>query len=99
MDKPIGVRLPREILVKIEKIGKEEMLDRSSIIRKLVLTGYKELMKEKSVEDYRRGKITFSEAAHRAGLSLWDMERFLVESGLKSDYSIEDLEREIKFLD
>ncbi len=53
---------------------------------------------KKSMLNYTQGKITFSESAKQAGLTLWEMERYLVENGFKSEYSIEDLERELKLL-
>lgn len=39
-----------------------------------------------------------SEAAHRAGITILDMQHFLVDKGFKSGYSIEDLERELDLL-
>ena len=54
-----------------------------------------ELMKKKAMESYVKEEITFSEAAYRAGLTLIEMEKYLIENGVKSDYSIEDLEEEI----
>lgn len=95
MSQPIGIRLPEEILKKIKQISKEEMQDRSAVIRRLVMLGYWELMKKKAAEQYVKSKVSFSEAAHRAGLSLWEMEKYLVEQGFKSSYSIEDLEKEM----
>ncbi len=56
------------------------------------------LMKEKAAEKYRGGKVTISEAAHQAGITLWEMEQYLVERGYKSSYSVEDLERELHSL-
>lgn len=99
MGEAIGIRLPKEVLRQIEKLSKEEMEDRSTIIRKLVLIGYLNLMKKRAAEEYLKGNITLSEAAYQAGLTLWEMERYLVEQGFKSSYSIEDLEREIKILE
>ncbi|MDP4039154.1 MAG: UPF0175 family protein [Candidatus Pacearchaeota archaeon] len=96
MSEPIGIRLPDEILKKIEQLGKRKMMDRSTIIRELVIKGYQELLKQMACEDYTKGNITFSEAASRAGLTLWDMEKCLVEKGFKSSYSIDDLEKEFK---
>jgi len=40
MNKAIGIRLPKEILEKIEEISKDEMEDRSTVIRKLVIEGF-----------------------------------------------------------
>ena len=98
MDKSIGIRLNKDFLNRIKELEKEESLDRSSVIRKLAHIGYKELMKEKAYEDYLKGKITFSEAAHKAEMTIWEMAKFFVEKGYKSSYSIEDLDDEIKLL-
>ena len=94
----IGIRLPNEVLKHIEQLSKEDMEDRSTVIRKLVIIGYSNLRKERAAASYRKGEVTLSEAAHRAGLSLWDMERYFVEQGSTSSYSTDDLEREIRLL-
>ncbi len=41
-----------------------------------------------------QGRITMSEAARMAELTIWEMEQYLVEQGYKSEYSIDDLRRE-----
>lgn len=96
MGEAIGIRLDESFLKKIEELGKEEILDRSSTIRKLVYMGYVSLIKKKSAEDYIKGRITMSEAARRAEISVWEMEKYLVEQGYKSEYSAEDLNKELK---
>ena len=98
MNKAIGIRLEDDFLKKIQNLSKEESVDRSTIIRKLVSIGYKDLMKERSAEDYMKGLITISEAAHRAEISVWEMEKYLIEQGYKSSYSVEDLREELKFI-
>lgn len=97
-DLPIGIRLPKEILKKIEDMGKQQSEDRSTIIRKLVMEGYKQQMKEKVLQSYLQGKITLTEAAYQAGLTVWEFEQYLIQQGYKSDYSLEDLEKELKIL-
>ncbi len=94
----VGVRLPKELLRQIEQLSKEDQEDRSTIIRKLVILGYSNLRKDKAVTKYRRGEWTLSEAAHQAGLTLWEMERYLVEQGFQSSYSTDDIAREIQLL-
>ena len=98
MSEAIGIRLEKDMLKKIKKLGKEETLDRSMIIRKLIYAGYKDLIRKKAVEELARGKITLSEAAHRSEMTLWEMEQFLVEQGFKSSYSVDDLRNELKLL-
>jgi len=65
-------------------------------IRRIILSGYDELIKKKSAEDYISGRITLSEAANQSSSTLWEMEKYLIDKGYKSDYSIEDLELELK---
>lgn len=91
----IGIRLPKDVLSRIEKLSREEHEDRSTIIRKLVLLGYSDVVKERAAGRYLSGKVTLSEAARQAGLTLWEMESHLVERGYRSEYSLEDLKREL----
>ena len=99
MTEAIGIRLEEAILKKIQALCKMESLDRSTILRKLILIGYKNMVKKKAAEDYSKGEITISEAAHMAEVSIWDMERFLIEQGFKSSYSLEELKEELKKLE
>ncbi len=80
-------------------MSRKEKVDRSTIIRKLVLEGYLEIKRKEALEEYKQGKITFSEAAKQAKMTLWEMEKFMTEKGYKSEYSIRDLEKEMKILD
>lgn len=63
------------------------------------MIGYRDFIRSKAAERYLKEKITLSEAAHQAELTIWEMEKFLVEQGFKSNYSTEDLEREMKILE
>ena len=98
MTQPIGIRLPKEILENINELCKKRMEDRSTIIRKLVMLGYSNFIKKTAMEDYTKGSITLSNAAEQAGLTIWEMEKYLIENGYKSDYSLEDFEKEMKML-
>lgn len=98
MAEAIGIRLDKLLLKKIRKLEEIESLDRSTVLRKLIITGYKEAMKEKAANEYREGKITLSEAARRAETNLWEMEQFLVEKGFTSKYSVSDLQEELNNL-
>ena len=95
----IGVRLSREVLKDIERLSQEEKEDRSTVIRRLILLGYSSLRKHRAAEKYLKGQTSLSGAAQEAGLTVWDMERYLVEEGFRSDYSIEDLQQELRVLD
>lgn len=53
---------------------------------------------QKGADAYKRGSATISVAAEIAGLTIFDMEKYLVEEGYKSQYSIEDSKKEMKLL-
>ncbi|MBU2477281.1 UPF0175 family protein [Candidatus Micrarchaeota archaeon] len=92
----IGIRLDTEFLSKIENLSKAESLDRSTAMRLLMEEGYKEYMKKKAAENYLAGKFTISKAAENAGITIWEMEEFLLKKGFKSQYSVEDLKEELE---
>jgi len=98
MAEAIGIRLDPETMKKVDALTKEEFEDRSTIIRRLLRIGLQEAGKEKSAQLYREGKITLTEAAHRAGLTLWDFQHYLVDKGFVSSYSVEDMSEELKLL-
>jgi len=95
----IGVRVPDDLLEKLDRLSEDEQLDRSTVIRQLLERGYEQFMKEQAAEKYRHGEVTISQAASLAELTLWEMEQYLKREGYRSDYSIADLQRERERLD
>lgn len=51
-------------------------------------------VQKKVAQNYVSGKITISKAAEKAGLTIWEMQQYLICNGFKSQYSIEDLKNE-----
>lgn len=94
MAKSVGIRMSKDLIRKLDRLASKEKLDRSTITRKLLKEGYKEYLKKKAADRYKKGKVTISKAAEEAGITVWEMEKFLVEQGYKSSYSIKDLEQE-----
>ncbi len=94
----IGVRIPKKMLEVLEERAEEENVDRSTIIRQLVVKGLKEYKKEKAAKFYRSGKISISGAAGMAELTIREMIDYLIENGYRSVYTYEDLRKEIKVL-
>lgn len=92
----VGIRLDSKMRSKVEAVSKEESLDRSMAIRLLLEEGYESYSKRKAAEEYRASKTTISKAAQKAGLTIWEMEQYLICQGYKSQYSIEDLKEELE---
>ena len=98
MSEAIGVRFDEEFLKELEKLCSLEHSDRSTLIRKFSYLGYKEYMKQRAARDYLEGRVTISKAAIIAGITIWEMEQYLVSAGFVSKYSLKDLEEELKLL-
>lgn len=93
----VGVRLPDDLLAKLDQLA-EEGLDRSTVIRQLLERGYDAFMRDRAADRYRRGDVTMGEAADLAECTVWAFERYLVQDGYTSSYSVDDLEREVEAL-
>ncbi len=61
--------------------------------------GFKDYKRQKAKENYIKGKITLSEAAKMADLTIFEMQKYLIDEGYKSKYSIKDLEEDLKVLE
>lgn len=90
----IGIPVPDDLLEKLDRLSDELGLDRSTVIRRLIEIGYDKFMLDEAADRYRRGDLTMTEVADLAECTLWELERYLVQEGYVSDYSIADLARE-----
>jgi len=94
----MGIRLPKELLEAIEDKAKEDNTDKSTVIRQILASAIREHQKEKAAQLYKEGKITITAAAKTANLTVHEMIDYLIESGYKTEYTLEDFRREIKLL-
>jgi len=94
----MGIRLPKELLKAIEEKAKEDSTDKSTVIRQILTSAIKERQKEKAAQLYKEGKITITAAAKTANLTVHEMINYLIKSGYKTEYTLEDFRREIKLL-
>lgn len=99
MSEAIGIRIDDDFLKTIDDLSKEEALDRSTMLRKLLNLGYSDFIKQKAKEKYISGQITISQAARMSNLTIWEMQKYLIEEGYRSQYSIKDLEEDMGLLD
>ena len=66
----------------LEKIAKEEKIDRSAALRKVLGIGIREYMRRKAVEDYRKGRISIGKAAEEAEVSITEFYKILEDEGV-----------------
>jgi len=99
MSDAIGIRLEESFLKAVDEMSVEESVDRSTMIRKMLRMGFSDYLKQKAKEKYLSGKITLSEAAKMAKITIWEMQKDLIDGGYKSSYSVKDLEEDLKLLE
>jgi len=95
----VSARLPREMVKLIEEIAREEKIDKSTVVERALEHYIREWRLNKAVESYRDGLITLSRAAEIAGVSIWEMIDVLVQKKVTLQYSVEDLEEDLRALE
>jgi predicted HTH domain antitoxin len=98
MSEVITLRLPREMLEKLDGLAERDGRDRSAVIRDLLERGVGERSIEDAVELYRSGRATAWKAAQIGGVSLWRFHDALRERGVLLQYSDHDLEEDLRAL-
>ena len=96
MTKTLTTRTPDSLAKEIEALAKEEHLDKSSLIRRLLAEAVQEKRKRKALELYKDGKVSMGKAASIAKLSIWEMLDLIEEKGLHIDYGSEELFEDLK---
>ena len=91
----IGVRLDQNLLSELNKIAESEHLDRTTIIRKLLFKAVSEYKVLQAMNRYKNKIISISKASNEANMTIFEFEKYLIEHGYKSEYSINDLEQEL----
>ena len=96
MTKTLTTRAPDALAKEIEILAKEEQLDKSSLIRRLLADAVQEKRKSKALQLYNEGKISIGKAATIAKISIWEMLDLMIEKGLHLDYGKEELDEDLK---
>jgi predicted HTH domain antitoxin len=96
MSRTISTRLSEDAIEELERIAEEEHLDRSALIRKLLLDDIDTYRKETALEQYEKGDLGVEQAAERAGVSLWEFVDLLARENVQGPpETTEELEREL----
>lgn len=89
--KVVTVRIDDKDFEELQKIEKEEQVDRAEVIRKLLTRAIKEWKVKKVIEMVRERKITFRKAAALSGATYSEMLNLLARFNVDNGYSLEEL--------
>ncbi len=98
MSENISLRLPLDILERLNDLAKREHKDRSALIREILDMGINERRLDLTVELYRSGEVTGWKAAKLAGVSLRRFYEALQRKGILIQYGERDLQEDLKAL-
>ncbi|MEK6907195.1 MAG: UPF0175 family protein [Nanoarchaeota archaeon] len=100
MASTISVRLESNILKDLDKVENKWQTDRSEVIRRLLINAVKNWKIKDALERLKERKITISEAAKDAEVSLWEMIDLAKHENIDwIEYNKEDLKRDLKLLE
>ncbi len=78
----VSARVPEDVFKELEAFMKEESLEKSASIRKLLAEGLQHWKQQKALKSLEEGKASFLKAAEMAGLSVWDFADLVREKGI-----------------
>lgn len=78
----VSARIPEEVFHELENFMKEESLEKSASIRKLLSDGLQQWKLKKALRSLEEGKVTFLKAAEMAGITVWDFADIVRDKGI-----------------
>ena len=97
-EKVMTLRLPIEIDLEVGKLSIIRDIDKSKMIRELLLKGLKEAKVDHALKLYTEGKISLWKAARLADCSLWQMIEHTKEKKITAQYTEKELHEDLEAL-
>ena len=92
----ITVRVSKRQVGELEKISREENIDRSSALRIVLDIGITVYLKRKAVEEYRRGKISIGRAAEESSVSMAELYEILEKEEIPIRIDMRNLKKSVR---
>ena len=93
----VSTRLTKQYLHEIEEMSMQENVTKSTILRKLIMTGLDEYRTKKAFESYCEGKVSLWKAATMAGMTYRGALGELKKRNILFRYKKEDLGVDIQW--
>ena len=89
----MNLRLDEDLIEEFEELAKEENLDRSSLVRKILIEGLQQERLNFAIQKYLLKEISIERAAEIARISLHELILKMSQLGIPSNFSLEDFEK------
>jgi len=94
----VNLRLETDLVEALEQVAREESLDRSTVVRRLLKASLERWRLERALQGYQRGELSLGRAAEEAGLSQWELLDAIREAGIAYPLSAGEVEDRLESL-
>jgi len=93
MTKQMNLRLDEDLIKEFEELAEQENLDRSALVRKILIEGLQQERLNFALQKYMLKEISLERAAEIARISLHELILKMSQLGIPSNFSLEDFEK------
>ncbi len=93
MTKQMNLRLEEDLIKEFEELAKEENLDRSALVRKILLEGLQQERLNFALQKYMLKEISIERAAEIAKISIHEIILKMSQLGITSNLTLDDFEK------
>ena len=93
MTKQMNLRLDEDLIKGFEELAKEENLDRSALVRKILLEGLQRERLNFALQKYMLKEISIERAAEIAKISIHEIILKMSQLGITSNLTLDDFEK------
>ena len=93
MTKQMNLRLDEDLIKEFEELAEEENLDRSSLVRKILIEGLQQERLNIAIQKYTLKEISIERATEIAKLSMHEFIQKLTQLGIPSNLTVEDFKK------
>lgn len=93
MTKQMNLRLEEDLIKEFEELAKEENLDRSALVRKILIEGLQQERLNFALQKYMLKEISIERAAEIAKISIHEIILKMSQLGITSNLTLDDFEK------
>ena len=93
MTKQMNLRLEEDLIKEFEELAKEENLDRSALVRKILVEGLQQERLNFALQKYMLKEISIERAAEIAKISIHEIILKMSQLGITSNLTLDDFEK------
>lgn len=90
MSKPTTLRLPDELLMRVDESARRKGLERAAYLRMLIRRGLDDDLRAAVLADYAEGRLSGGQVCEELGVSPWEFPDLLKRAGIVRNVDFED---------